>query len=163
YAERDSRIRIHNNHEFVGVIRNHNIGFGLLSAESAYCKLVHADDWLFPECVARMVETAKAHPSVGIVGSYTLYDTRVEGAGLPEHLTMMPGREICRLMLRGDLYVFWSPSCLLIRSDLIRDAHGAFYNEAHIYADDEACFEALQRTDFGFVHQVLTYIRAHDE
>jgi glycosyltransferase involved in cell wall biosynthesis len=163
YAERDGRIRIHNNSEFVGVSRNHNIAFGLMSAESAYCKPVHADDWLFPECIARMVETATAHPSVGVVGSYTLANTRVECYGVPYHITMMPGRELCRLTLLGELYVFWAPSCLMFRSDVIRAAHGAFYNEAHIYGDDEACFEALQRTDFAFVHQVLSYVRTHDE
>ncbi len=163
YAGRDERIRVHANREFVDVIRNHNIAFELISTESAYCKLVHADDALFPECLARMVETAETHRSVGIVGSYTLRNTRVKGAGLPHHITMMPGREICRLALLGDLFLFWSPSCLLIRSDFIRASGGAFYKEAHLYADDKACFEVLQRADFGFVHQVLSFIRAHDE
>ena len=163
YAARDHRIHVHTNPEFVDVIRNHNIAFGLMSADSAYCKLVHADDALFPECLSRMVQTAVTHPLVGIVGSYTLCNTRVKGDGLSHHITMVPGREICRLALLGDLYLFWSPSCLLVRSDLIRASRGAFYNEAHLYADDEACFEVLQRADFGFVHQVLTYVRAHDE
>lgn len=163
YARRDGRVRLHTNDTFVGVVRNHNIAFSMISPRSAYCKPVHADDWLFPECLARMVEVAEAHPSVGIVGSYTLRDARVAGDGLPHPSTVISGRDLCRLTLREDVYLFWSPTCLLIRSDVIRAKGGAFYNEAHLYADDEACFETLRDWDFGFVHQVLTFVRTHDE
>src|SRR5712692_7142061 len=54
YAHRDARIRIYNNREFVSVIQNHNITFRQLSPESKYCKVVHADDWLFPDCIMQM-------------------------------------------------------------------------------------------------------------
>jgi len=72
YAEKDARIRIHNNRTFVGMSENHNIGVQLISPDSTYCKIVHADDWLFPECIAHMVTVAEAHPSVSIVGAYGL-------------------------------------------------------------------------------------------
>jgi glycosyltransferase involved in cell wall biosynthesis len=162
YARNDARIRVHDNAEFVGIIRNHNIGFGQLSPASKYCKLLHADDWLFPNCIASMVHAAEANSSIGMVGAYSLHNERVKCDGLPYPSTVMPGREIGRLTLRGEVYVFLSPTCLLIRSDLIRGAAGAFYNESHIYADLEACFEVLQHCDLGFVHQVLTYVRAHE-
>ena len=160
YAKKDSRIRIQNNPEFVGVIQNHNIAFRQLSPASSYCKVVQADDWLFPQCLAQMVAVAEANPSVGIVGSYSLDNARVKCDGLPYPSTVIPGRESCRLTLLGQLYVFLSPTSLLIRSDVIRNVD-RFYDEAHIYADVEACYEVLQHLDFGFVHQVLTYIRKH--
>ncbi len=122
YAQHDARIRIHNNREFVAVIQNHNVAFRQISPQSRFCKIVHADDWLFPECI----------------------------------------RLMGRSTLLGDLYLFLSPTCLLIRSDLIRNRE-PFYNEAHLHADVEAYYEILQWFDFGFVHQVLTYIRRHDE
>src|SRR5216683_862219 len=77
YAEKDARIRIHNNQEFVGREANENIAFRQISSESKYCKMVHADDWLFPECIARMVAVAGTYPTVSIVGAYGLNDTRV--------------------------------------------------------------------------------------
>ncbi len=163
YAKQDSRIRIHNNQEFVGAIRNHNIAFSLASPESEYCKVLHADDRLFPDCITQMVQIAEGHPSIGLVGSYSLYDTQVECDGLPYPSEFIPGKELCRLILVEGIGVLLSPSCLLIRSDLIRGAGGAFYNESHIYADVEAYLEVLQRADFGFVHQVLTYVRAHSQ
>lgn len=163
YAKQDQRIRIHNNQAFVGMIRNHNIALGLASSESKYCKVLHADDRLLPDCLTQMVRIAEAHPSIGLVGAYCLYGTQVECDGLPYPSEFVSGKQLCRLILAEGLGVLLSPSCLLIRSDLIRSAGGAFYNESHIYADWEAGLEVLQRADFGFVHQVLTYVRSHDQ
>jgi hypothetical protein len=62
----------------------------------------------------------------------------------------------------GGPYLFGSPTSLLIRADFIRQRE-AFYNEQNIHADKEVCFEILGEADFGFVHQVLTYTRRHNE
>ena len=162
YAQRDARIRVCHNETFLNRLQNFNQAFRPMSPESKYCKVVHADDWLFPDCISRMVEVAEANPSVGIVGSYRLEENRVTLDGLPYPSPVVSGREICRLTLLADLYVFGSPTSLLIRSDLIR-SRAAFYDESIIQADKKACFEILQHTDFGFVHQVLTYTRRHNE
>jgi glycosyltransferase involved in cell wall biosynthesis len=162
YARKDTRIRIHNNQEFVSALQNHNTAFRQISPASKYCKMVHADDWLFPDCISQMVKVAETHPSVGIVGAYRLDGVRVNLAGLPYPSTVVPGREICRSTLLRRQYVFGSPTSVLFRSDLIRDRK-TFYNESHVHADKEACFDVLQNSDFGFVHQVLTFTRRHKE
>jgi glycosyltransferase involved in cell wall biosynthesis len=165
YAEKDARICVHNNQTFVRASENHNIALQLISPESAYCKILHADDWLFPECIARMVAVAEAHPGVGIVGAYGLRGNRVVWDGLPYQSTVVSGREVCRRTLLGGFYVFGSPTSHLIRSDLIR-SRKEYYdtNEFHgPYSDQEACYKALQNSDFGFVHQVLTYTKDHDD
>ncbi len=168
YAKQDARIRIHTNQKFVGMIQNHNIAFRQISSASQYCKMVHADDWLFPECIMQMVKIAEAHPSVGIVGAYGLHGTRVCWDGLPYPSTVISGRDLCRRSLldsylRHDpFYVFGSPTSLLIRSKLMRD-RPVLYNESNLHADKEACFDLLQSSNFGFVHQVLTYSRQHSE
>ena len=162
YAQKNTRIRIHNNAEFLNQMQNWNHAMRQISPKSKYCKVVHADDWLFPECLTRMVEVAEANPSVGIVGAYRLDEDRVNLDGLPYPSTVVPGREICRWSLLGGPYIFGSPTSLLIRSDLIR-TRKKFYNESNIHADLEACFDILQSADFGFVHQVLTFTRRHNE
>lgn len=162
YAQQDARIRVHNNTQFLNQMQNWNHALRQISAESKYCKVVHADDWLFPECLSRMVEVAEANPSVGMVGAYRLDETEVNLAGLPYPSPVTAGREICRLSFLAGLYVFGSPTSLLIRSDLVR-SRDPFYNEANIHADKEVCFDLLQSSDFGFVHQVLTYTRRHNE
>jgi len=161
YAEKDSRIRIHTNETFVDVLRNHNIAFRLMSPASAYCKVVQADDWIFPECLERMVAVAEAHPTVGIVGAYRLDADRVGCDGLPYPSPVTSGREHCRSTLLGGPGVFGSPTSTLIRADLVRGRE-AFFDESDIHADTAACFEALKTSDLGFVHQVLTFTRRRE-
>jgi glycosyltransferase involved in cell wall biosynthesis len=162
YAARDPRIRIHSNETFVYVIENHNIAFRQISPQSKYCKVVAADDWLFPECLEKMVCLAEEHPSVAIVGAYGLFGTKVAWDGLPYPSTVVPGCEVCRSKLLEGLYVFGAPTSLLFRSDIARSRH-TFYNESHLHADKEVCFEFLEHHDFGFVHQVLTFTRVRED
>ena len=166
YARKEPRIRIHQNRRLVGRIGNHNIAMRQISVASKYCKVLHADDWLFPECIMRMVELAEANPSVGIVGAYGLDGVRVRWDGLPYPSTVTVGRELCRQILKGGLYVFGSPTSILLRSDLVRGRDDFYPNTddfESLYADQEACYDILRNSDFGFVHQVLTYSRIHEE
>jgi glycosyltransferase involved in cell wall biosynthesis len=162
YATRDPRIRVRSNDAFVGVIQNYNNAFRQASPESKYCKAVAADDWLFPDCLEKMVLLAEHHPSVAIVGAYQLQDTRVTSDGLAYPSTIVQGRDVCRSLLLGGPYVFGSPTTVLFRSDIVRSRY-AFYNESNLHADGEACLEFLQHHDFGFVHQVLTFTRLREE
>lgn len=158
YAARDVRIRVQDNREFLPIIQNHNSAIRQISPHSKYCKVVFADDWLFPQCLTEMVKVAEEHPTVGIVGAYGLDGSRVLWTGLPYPSTFVSGRELCRRALFGGPYIFGTATSLLIRSDLIRSRH-PFYDEASLHADQEVCFELLQISDFGFAHQVLTYSR----
>ena len=158
YAARDSRIRVHRNQDFLPVIANHNTALRQISPDSKYCKVVFGDDWIFPECLEKMVALAEAHPSVGLVGAYGLEGERIICAGLPYTSPVVDGREICRRHLLDKLYLFGSANSVLYRADLLRGDE-RFYNEANIHADTEACFALLVASDFGFVHQVLTFTR----
>lgn len=162
YAEKDARIRIYNTKNLLPIIKNWNYALRQISHESKYCKVVHADDWLFPECAARMLEVAEENPTVGIVGSYVLRGNRVKCDGLPYPSTVVSGYDICRSSLRREFDVFGSPTSLLIRSDIIRQ-RSSFYNELYFHADTEVCFDILQNYQFGFVHQVLSNTRLHND
>jgi glycosyltransferase involved in cell wall biosynthesis len=162
YAREDGRIHVHQNRDFLTQLQNLNHSMRQVSPKSKYCKVVHADDWIFAECVDRMVQVAEAHPTVGVVSAYRLEETRVTLDGLPYPSACVPGRDICRAVLLGDFSVFGSPTSLLIRSDLIRK-RPRFYAESTVSADTLVCFELLQESDFGFVHQVLTFTRRHNE
>lgn len=162
YAKKDNRISIHSNSTFLNQMQNWNHALKLMHPESAYCKIVHADDWIYKECVERMVELAERYPGVGIVGSYRLVENEVKLDGLPPHQNVFSGREICRLYLFGDLYVFGSPTTLLVRNEVIKN-NDPYYEEANIHADTDACLRDLKEWNFGFVHQVLSYTRRHNE
>jgi glycosyltransferase involved in cell wall biosynthesis len=158
YAAKDRRIRVHQNRKFLGPIQNHNVALRQISPTSKYCKVVLGDDWIFPNCLEQMVGLAEAHPSVGTVGAYALEGRRVAWTGLPYASSFVSGREICRRHLLEGLHVFGSANAVLYRADLVR-SRDPFYNEANIHADTEACFALLRTSDFGFVHQVLTFTR----
>lgn len=169
YARQDERIRVYSNEAFLDIIGNHNRAFRLISPNSKYCKVVSADDWIFPECIARMVAVATANPSVGIVGSYQLSgggenwrQWRIKWAELPYPSAVIPGREVCRVQLLGGPYVFGTPTSILYRSDLVR-GQDCFYPNSTAEADTSACYKYLQNSDFGFVHQVLSYERVHGQ
>lgn len=162
YASADPRIKIYRNSQFLSQMENWNHALRKISREAKYCKVVHADDWLFPDCLRQMVAVAEDHPSVGIVGAYRLQEDRVDLDGLEYPSTVVPGREIGRrhLLRRGSY--FGSPTSVLMRADLLR-ARRDFYNEDNPHADTEVCVDLLRHHDFGFVHQVLTFTRRHNE
>jgi glycosyltransferase involved in cell wall biosynthesis len=163
YAEKDKRIRVHNNQDFVGVIENHNIAFGLISPAVKYCKVVCADDFLFPDYLRRTIEVAEANPSVGIIGSYQLSGAYIKWQGFDYPGAVIAGRELCRRIFLGDdpTFGFGTPTSLTYRADLVRKSK-AFYPNPSPHADTSACFKCLSESDFGFVHQVLSYERKHD-
>jgi glycosyltransferase involved in cell wall biosynthesis len=172
YARTDSRIRVHDNETFLGVIENHNFAFGMMSPASKYCKVVSGDDYIFPECLERMVGLAEANPSVGMIGSYSIAGKGLTCIGLEYERKVMTGRDICRATLLGGPYVFGSPTSLMYRSDLIRKSPESaapggrslrFYPNSNPHADTTACYQWLEDCDFGFVHQVLSYSRIHPD
>jgi len=162
YAQEDSRIRIFTNEVFLSQVQNYNRALRLISSQSKYCKIVQADDWIFPECLKEMVRVAETNPSIGIVGAYRLDDVKVNCDGLPYPSTIVSGREICRISFLKGVIVFGSPTSILFRSDIVR-SRDPFYNESSHYEDTEACYEILQSCNFGFVHQVLTFTRRENE
>jgi len=162
YAQQDARIRVHATDTFLPLLANWNHALRQISPTSKYCKVVHADDWLFPECLHQMVALAEMNPSVGIIGAYRLEQDHVSLDGLPYPSTIVSGWDICRRHLLDGAHIFGSPTSLLIRADLARQRE-AFYNEDNLHSDVEVCLELLRFVDFGFVHQVLTFTRRHNE
>jgi glycosyltransferase involved in cell wall biosynthesis len=167
YAKNDKRIRVCSNNTLLDIIANHNRAFRLISPASKYCKVVSADDWIFQECITKMVRLAEANPSVGLVASYQLSGGgpdwqrwRVRWDAIPYPSAMISGRDVCRMQLLTGVYVFGTPTSLLYRSDLVRK-QDSFYPNSTAEADTSACYRCLQDSDFGFVNQVLSYERIH--
>ena len=164
YAQRDSRIQVHRNETLLPIIANHNHALRFISPASKYCKIVSGDDLIFSECLARLAELAEGNPSVGIVGSYQLSgggdEWNVRCTGLPYWRTVIDGREIARHHLLTGANLFGAPTSVLYRSDLVRSSDPFFPNPT-AEADISACIKHLRNSDFGFVHQVLSYERVH--
>jgi glycosyltransferase involved in cell wall biosynthesis len=162
YAGREERIKLVGNTRFLPQVENYNHALRRISDESRYCKIVQADDWIFPECLTEMAAMAESHPTVGLVGAYRLDQSRVTCDGLPYPGSVLPGRNVCRSSLLNEYFVFGSATSILIRSDIVR-SRTPFYNESSYHEDTEACYEILRDHDFGFVHKVLTFTRRENE
>lgn len=158
YAAKDKRIRVHTNEAFVPVIANYNIAFRQISPQSKYCKVVSADDFIFPDCLEKMVDVAERHPTVAIVTAYRISGEAVVPVGLPYPVEMMPGRDVARMHLSRGPHLLTAPTAMFFRSDIVRAKH-QFFTEPALQSDVDACLEALIEHDFGFVHQILTYER----
>lgn len=162
YQRRDRRVKVHRNETFLRVNANYNNALRQISPDSKYCKIVAGDDSLYPECLEKMVALAEQNPSIAIVGAYTLAGTAVIQAGLPHSSTVIPGPELCRKwLLRTIGHPFKTPSTVLYRSDIVR-SKSSFFNESSLAADQEVCLEILADHDFGFVHQILSFLRVRD-
>lgn len=161
-AAADDRIRHERHDDFGDVIESHNRGFQVVGPHSAYCKFVGADDWLFPDCLDRMVELAERVATVGVVGAYRLNGDRVDLVNLPYTEDVAAGRDIVGRSLGSTSSLVGSPTAVLFRADLIRERQ-PFFDESFRHADSDAEYWSLMRSDYGLVHQVLTYNRRSTE
>jgi glycosyltransferase involved in cell wall biosynthesis len=152
------KIRLVRTETCLSEVQNCNFALSLIAPESKYCKVVLAEDWVYPECLARMVALAEWDCSIGVVSSYRLRGNRVLGEGLPYTTTVVAGTNICRQQLTTPLFIFGTPTTVLYRSEIIRK-HSPFYDEATLHEGTDACYRTLHSWNFGFVHQVLSFSR----
>jgi glycosyltransferase involved in cell wall biosynthesis len=158
FAAQDDRVTVYNATEFVSVVGSHNRAFTLIAEDAKYCKILGADDWLLPNCLAELVRVAEAYPTIGMVTSYVQTNLgEVLFDGLPYPSTFLSGRDACRAYLLRGVYAFGGPSTSLIRAEILRETR-PFYNPLNYHGDVEAYLNLLQKYDFGFVHQVLSFI-----
>ncbi|MCG7853326.1 MAG: glycosyltransferase [Methanosarcinaceae archaeon] len=159
YARKDRRIRVVTNTSFVGIIENHNIAFSQISSNSKYCKMVQADDWIYPECVEKFVNICEKNPTVTLADAYRIDNDKVGLNVMPHLRNIYSGREIAR----GFFFDEWpdpfgSPTSYFLRAEPIR-AHPPFFNPFNMYADTEACIKILRSGDFALIREVLTFTR----
>ena len=158
YAALDSRIRVVRTQRLLPQVENYNFSLTQIAELSRYCKMVQADDFIYPRCLEEMVALGEAHPSVALVSSYRLLEDVVDCVGLHARESVVPGEKACRLHLFGKAYLFGSPTTLLYRSADVR-ARQPFFELERFHEDTEAAFELVAGRDFGFVHQVLSFSR----
>jgi glycosyltransferase involved in cell wall biosynthesis len=165
YARLDSRITVVNATEHLPVQESMSRAISLIEADAIYCKPLMADDWLYPECIDKMVASALTDPAIGLVCCYAIKNGRevlfdsVQSSG--GEVSFLSGRDACRAaLLDKDVHFFGSPTSMLIRADLIRKRK-PFYNPRNLHVDEESCYDILQESNFCFIHQILAFIREH--
>lgn len=162
YQARDHRIAVIANRQFVGPVENHNLAIRSISPDSKYCKVVSADDWLYPECLARLVELGESASSAGVLQAYVINSAGVRQTGIPVRKSILDGRAVARDYLLGNVEFAGIPTANLYRASFVR-LTSPFFPGSRPDADAAACLRCLQNCDFGIVHQILSFERLHEK
>jgi glycosyltransferase involved in cell wall biosynthesis len=164
YAASDKRIRLIREVEFLGQTENYNRALTYISPGSTYCKIVQADDWIYPGCLEEMIEVAESGHNVGLVSSFTLYGDHAGHGGLPLAAgPVYPGTDAARAFLLKGKTLFGSPTCVMYLSDAVRSREPFFSTTTRYFEDTEACLDILRDHEFGFVPQVLSFNRRDND
>lgn len=159
YARQDSRITLVRSEEFVDVNSSLNRAFSLTHPQSRWCKAVLADDWVYPECLERMLGSAARSESIGIVSAYQRWGDRVHLAHFAPDEEVLVGSEALARIFTDWFNVTGNPTAVMVRTDIVL-AGGPFYDGRLEQADTDAAYRILVDHDLGFVHQVLSYARS---
>jgi len=162
YAQRTPRIRLIRQSYLLSQVQHYNSALAQISDASQYCKIVQADDYIFPECLQLMVQAFEQSDSIGLVSSYWLKGNAVWGSDFPYRTPLLPGKEVARMYLRVGVYVFGSPTTVMYRSSIVRNQQ-PFYDESLLHEDTEKCMQIMENWDFAFVYQVLSFLRVDNE
>ena len=159
YASRESRIRHIRCDEFLAEATDSiNRAIGMTDPESDWSKVVLADDWIYPECLERMLAVANGHDRVGIVSAYQRWGDRVHLTHLRYDKDVVDGRYALARTILYDENVTGNPTALMFRTAIVLGGD-SFYDLRLKHADSDAACRTLVDHDLGFVHQVLTYAR----
>jgi glycosyltransferase involved in cell wall biosynthesis len=164
HAASDKRIRVVREVEFLGQTENYNRALTYISPGSRYCKIVQADDWIYPRCLEEMVEVAQSGQNVGLLSSFSLYRDCAAHGGLPlRRGPVYPGRDAARAFLLEGKALFGSPTCVMYLSDTVRSRKPFFSTTTRYFEDTEVCLDILRDHEFGFVPQVLSFSRRDND
>jgi glycosyltransferase involved in cell wall biosynthesis len=166
FAKNDVRFKVYTNEVFIPVVPNWNKVFFHANKEAKYLKFVQADDWIYPECIERMVELCETDPNIGLCSSYRIDSIRV----LPLNFNIYDGRvfdgkEILYKHLSHQLDIVGSITTVMFSMQYLKkiDRFPAIFDESNYHIDSELDYEIMYMSRVGFVPQILTYTRRHKE
>jgi glycosyltransferase involved in cell wall biosynthesis len=156
YARRDPRIRYIRFDQLLPQVPNYNRALRQISEASLYCKIVQADDYLYPDCLATMLNLARQYPSAGLISSTRAIGADVDPTNFEDLPEFMTGSAIGRATIEGKVFAFGSPTTVMYRADLVR-AKPEFYRKEEFFDDVGAAFDVLTKSDFVFSREKLSY------
>jgi len=171
----DLRIILHRNY---GLSQNWN--FCISQAKGKYIKFLFQDDFLTPECIAKMVAVAEQHPKIGMVfsprgiiidasesnpilrrASQSINDLHKGWSNLK---SIQPGRELLAdtNCLSNPINKIGEPTTVLIASRVFAEI-GLFDSGLSQYVDLDMWWRIMGNYHIGFVDEKLSSLRIHLE
>ena len=166
FVRRDPRFRLVHTGKLLPITDNWNFCYANISQESSYFKILPADDWLFPAFISEMVGIMEIYPEVGQCSSYQLVDREIGSDGLDYYGgNRFNGKEILIKQLRREMSITSSVTSVLYRTEILKNYsyYPDIFQAVSFHIDTYLSFELLLQSDLGFVFQVLSYIRRHED
>lgn len=165
YEALDSRFKLVDYKDFVGLVPNWNRLFPNISDQSVYFKVVQADDWIYPEAIELMVDLMEQHPTAGICSSYRIDGKEVNCDGLNIYDgPLFSGKELLERHLKGGIDITGSVTTPLFRISVLKElpTFPDLFNEEEYHVDTRIVYEMMLLADVVFVFKVLSYTRWHE-
>ena len=166
FASEDSRFKVFDNEEFLIMVDNWNKACSRIHPDTVYLKVLGADDWIFPESIEKMVKLMEKHPEVGVCSSYRIVDRQVEGFGM--NLwdgEVYDGKDMLYKQLTRQRDITGSNTTFLLSMEHLKKLPRfpmVFDNTAY-HQDTELVYEMMNISKVGFIFQILSYTRRHEE
>jgi len=166
YVQMDSRFKLFHTAALLPITENWNFCYSQIDPESKYFKLLPADDWITPDFLSKMVNVMESYPEVGICSSIRLVDKELRGEGLDINQgSRFSGKEVLIGQLKQELNLTSSVNSVLYRNNSLRKLSyfPEIYQDESYHQDTFLSYELLMQFDLGFIFQVLSYTRRHED
>jgi glycosyltransferase involved in cell wall biosynthesis len=175
YARRDPRVNVIKATVYRDALSNWNYAVSLVHPETRYCRILHADDYLLPDCLSKSVALAERNTSVSLVCSKVLLEktysqgrpltSRVLNDNMWKDQQVVMGPAVVRDCLLRNPDFTCTPSSLLMRWDPERRSRPLYDDTTGIRSaiDRQVFFELLENGALGFVPEPLLCAREHPD
>jgi glycosyltransferase involved in cell wall biosynthesis len=167
HVKSDSRFKLFYNTQTIPAMDNWNKAYSqIVGINAKYAKLEPADDWMFPEYLEKMIDILEQDAEIGACFSFRLDDKQVNCFGLDIYDgNIFAGKDILHAELFGKFWITGSLGTPLYKIDVLKNISSTFqvYNTTNFHPDTELAHDIMQNYKIGFVYQVLSYIRRHNE
>ncbi len=158
FARRDRRLQVVHCEHFVGQSENYNRSVAHAQDGAEYVKLLEADNWITRDCIAEQVQLAEEDKEIGIVACNWLLGKHLQDPCLEYTRRVLSGVEVIRLLFLESAYLFGTPTTLLFRRKALQE-QSVWFRPDVFYDDTDLCMRILRHWKFGFVHQLLAFVR----
>ncbi len=166
FEARDKRFRVITNEDFVDMTTNFNNTYKHLAEGAKYFKVVCADDWIMPEFLEKMVAVMETHPSAGICSAFRLDNRHVNCDGLNYYNgPLFAGKEVLLEQLSNRIMITGSETTVLYRVETLKKTkeYPVIFSYNSYHFDTSLAYELMSISDLGYVFQVLSYTRRHEQ
>jgi glycosyltransferase involved in cell wall biosynthesis len=159
FSNRRIKVISGRNPELIPMHANWNAALRLVPKETAYVKILCADDLIRHDCIARLVALAESDERIEVVLSHDVFDGNVRRANLlPKH-TVFEGLAVARSSMNESIN--WLPYHHLFVRLHDNDVGAPIFEAREIGFDYVAVFDRLCRGRLGYIHEPLVYSRWH--